>query len=129
MSCSTFNTDEKTTSSELISDFDCSICYELLHEPVVGTSLQPSADSEHQTCLGTCGHDFCKYCYDQWIYGKRSPPCPICKKPLPKDLGEIGISHVPIRSIFFQGFVFAFEIRSISSFQTKPLNAAVKSLS
>lgn len=58
-------------SKPLAAEFECSICYDLLLEPVVGN----------------CGHDFCKHCYEKWFRIARKASCPICRKPLPKDLG------------------------------------------
>ncbi|GIL50818.1 hypothetical protein Vafri_6936 [Volvox africanus] len=49
------------------SEFQCSICYELLLNPVVGS----------------CGHDFCKHCIEEWKVSRQlvgqAVLCPICR--------------------------------------------------
>lgn len=63
------NAEVKNTS--LATEFECSICFDLLLDPVVGN----------------CGHDFCKHCYEQWLQASKRASCPICRKQLPRDLG------------------------------------------
>eukprot|EP00210_Caulerpa_lentillifera_P006223 g5944.t1 len=72
----------------VVSDFECSICLQLLYEPVVGTLYSLHSLYFHKQCiaLGNCGHDFCKTCYTQLIHSKRSSLCPMCRHPLPHDL-------------------------------------------
>lgn len=51
------------------SDFQCSICFELLIDPVVGL----------------CGHDYCKRCVEGWSKSKTQAgypvECPTCRTP------------------------------------------------
>ncbi|PNH11697.1 Bifunctional apoptosis regulator [Tetrabaena socialis] len=55
------------------SDYDCSICQSLLLDPVVGP----------------CGHDFCAACILAWSAqsSKSALGCPLCRAPLPRELG------------------------------------------
>lgn len=54
-------------------DWECSICCDLLVDPVVVV----------------CGHDFCKHCIDDWSKRQTSVVrCPVCRKVL----GQAGTS-------------------------------------
>ncbi len=45
-------------------EFSCAICIDLLVDPVVGT----------------CGHDFCRVCYETWL--AKATLCPLCRQQL-----------------------------------------------
>ncbi|KAG2439871.1 hypothetical protein HYH02_010501 [Chlamydomonas schloesseri] len=74
--------------------FDCSICANLLLDPVVGP----------------CGHDFCRGCLESWrqatcARGRRGNcagpvPCPICRKALPTELGVCLRLRETIQTLF-----------------------------
>ncbi|GAX83985.1 hypothetical protein CEUSTIGMA_g11410.t1 [Chlamydomonas eustigma] len=51
-------------------DFECTVCCDLLLDPVVAP----------------CGHDMCLHCYLRWSQ-ESSNACPLCRSPLPSDLG------------------------------------------
>lgn len=57
---------ESQPSQPSASEFECSICWSLLHRPVVGP----------------CGHEFCELCYSRVLKAEDSPRCPLCRKPL-----------------------------------------------
>mmetsp|Transcript_4971 Transcript_4971/g.10706 ORF Transcript_4971/g.10706 Transcript_4971/m.10706 type:complete len:397 (-) Transcript_4971:2272-3462(-) len=61
-------------SEPLGEDFECAVCCDLLHEPVVAP----------------CGHDMCAHCYKRWVAlstTKVGAQCPLCRDPLPASLG------------------------------------------
>ncbi|GAX73041.1 hypothetical protein CEUSTIGMA_g493.t1 [Chlamydomonas eustigma] len=63
-----------------IAELDCSICYGVLLDPVVGV----------------CGHDFCRQCLIRWCKQQkevsgRAPTCPICRTTLPEDTSNLAI--------------------------------------
>ncbi|PNW73618.1 hypothetical protein CHLRE_13g565950v5 [Chlamydomonas reinhardtii] len=70
--------------------FDCAVCANLLLDPVVGP----------------CGHDFCKECLESWRQaacsrGRRgNSSCPICRKPLPNELGVCLRLRETIQTLF-----------------------------
>ncbi|CAD7696982.1 unnamed protein product [Ostreobium quekettii] len=67
-----------------VEELQCSICYELLLDPVVGS----------------CGHDFCRHCFEEWKKRSRKRNCPICRKRLPSDLGVCGRLKDMIEKLF-----------------------------
>lgn len=95
-------------SSLAPSSFTCSICMELLVDPVVGEHLfrhlRGGPDTRAQLSesapavvlntayprplhpAGSCGHDFCKRCIDQWrgscLRNGRCVQCPVCRTQL-----------------------------------------------
>jgi hypothetical protein len=55
--------------------FECSICHELLLDPVVSP----------------CGHDACRLCYEHWCRASSKGSivvCPLCRSPMPSTLGR-----------------------------------------
>lgn len=67
-----------TTCCEQEAEFECTICCDVLLDPVVAP---------------LCGHDFCKVCYDAWIHTNSvagtPAACPLCRcGPLPPMLGK-----------------------------------------
>ena len=62
-----------------VDDFECSLCYRLLHEPVTTP----------------CGHSFCRPCLDRCLDHQSN--CPLCKG----SLVEVGLSlYFKIQCIF-----------------------------
>ncbi|KAG2444822.1 hypothetical protein HXX76_001564 [Chlamydomonas incerta] len=64
------------------SEFQCSICYELLLDPVVGS----------------CGHDFCQGCIEEWKVSRQlvgqAVQCPICRSVLLSSAEQsFGVCH------------------------------------
>lgn len=68
-----------------VDDFECSLCYRLLHEPVTTP----------------CGHSFCRPCLDRCLDHQSN--CPLCKG----SLVEVGLSlYFKIQCIFLVSISF-----------------------
>ncbi|XP_071950014.1 LON peptidase N-terminal domain and RING finger protein 1-like [Antedon mediterranea] len=69
------------------SDYDCILCFRLLHEPVTTP----------------CGHTFCKGCLNRCLDHK--PQCPLCKDSLTEFLAEKNLSvNILVTKILKQYF-------------------------
>ncbi|KAJ8024961.1 Breast cancer type 1 susceptibility protein-like [Holothuria leucospilota] len=82
------------TLTQMQKNLECSICLELLQDPV----------------LTKCEHHFCNFCILALLQSKRRPsaPCPLCKEPITK---RSLTTHSTLKSIVtaFQSVVAAIE--------------------
>ena len=99
-------------------EWECSICLQLLLDPCIGRAgglvllldnarcgaclpcaswVGPgeAAGCTAQggiflfVCAGSCGHEYCKGCIEHWRRVSALPRCPVCRAPLPSNLGEL----------------------------------------
>lgn len=67
-----FPTTHVLTNDELVSEFLCKICFQLVEHPA----------------YTACTHVFCASCLSDWL--NQNPSCPACKAPLgPRDVAEL----------------------------------------